>query len=66
MTHKRQNTSKVKGKLDESSAKQSMFVECILLQKKHLSFAGASVEMFFCKNVKMYGVGGYHILVVSI
>ena len=66
MTHKRQNTRKVKGKLDESSSKQSMFVECILLQKKHLSFAGASVEMLNAKNVKMCGVGGYHLLVVSI
>ena len=41
MTNKRQKAAKVKCKRDESLAKQSICVEYSLLQKKHLSFAGA-------------------------
>ena len=41
MTDKRQKATKVKCKCEESLTKQSIFVEYSLLQKKHLSFAGA-------------------------
>ena len=41
MTGKRQKATKVKCKYEESLTKQSIFVEYSLLQKKHLSFAGA-------------------------
>ena len=45
MTDKRQKAAKVKCKRDESLTKQSMFVEYSLLEKKHLSFAGAHSQM---------------------
>ena len=45
MTDKRQKATKVKYKHDESITKQSIFVEYIPLQKKHLSFAGARSQM---------------------
>ena len=45
MTDKRQKATKVKGKRDESLTKQSIFVEYILLLKKHLSFARAPLQM---------------------
>ena len=38
MTDKKQKATKVKCKRDESLTKQSIFVECSLLQKKYLSF----------------------------
>ena len=41
ITDKRQKAKKVKCKHEESLTKQSIFVEYSLLQKKHLSFAGA-------------------------
>ena len=43
----RQKTKGHKGKYkhDESITKQSIFVEYIPLQKKHLSFAGARSQM---------------------
>ena len=41
MTVKRQKAKKVKCKHEESLTKQSIFVEYSILQKKHLSFAGA-------------------------
>ena len=45
MTVKRQKDQKVKCKRDESITKQSIFVEYILLYKKHLSFAGSPSQM---------------------
>ena len=45
MTEKRQKATKVKCKCQESLTKQLIFVECSLLQKKHLSFAGAHWQM---------------------
>ena len=45
MTDKRKKATKVKYKHDESITKQSIFVEYIPLQKKHLSFAGARSQM---------------------
>ena len=45
MTDKRQKATKVKCKGEESLTKQSIFVEYSLLQKKHLSFAGARWQM---------------------
>ena len=50
MTDKRQKAKKVKRKRDESTAKQSVFVQYIILWKKHLSFAGARSQM----NTKFY------------
>ena len=41
MTDKRHEATKVKCKREESLTKQPIFVEYSLLQKKHLSFAGA-------------------------
>ena len=45
MTDKRQKATKVKckrcGKRDQSTTKQTTFLEHILLMKRHLSFAGA-------------------------
>ena len=41
MTDKIQKATKVKCKREESLTKQSIFVEYSLLQKRHLSFAGA-------------------------
>ena len=46
MTDKRQKATKVKYKREESLTKQSiLIVEYSLLQKKHLSFAGARWKM---------------------
>ena len=45
MTDKRQKVAKVKCKCNESLTKQSIFVEYSLLQKKHLSFARADLQM---------------------
>ena len=45
MTNKRQKATKVKCKREESQAKQSIFVEYTLLEKKRLSFAGARWQM---------------------
>ena len=45
MRDKRQKATKVKYKRGESKTKQSIFVVYILLQKKHLSFAGARSQM---------------------
>ena len=45
MTDKRQKATKVKSKCDESITKQSIFVEYIPLQKKHLGFARAPLQM---------------------
>ena len=45
MTEKRQKATKVKCKCQESLTKQLIFVECSLLQEKHLSFAGARWQM---------------------
>ena len=45
MTDKRQKAKKVKCKREESLTKQSIFLENSLLQKKHLSFAGARWQM---------------------
>ena len=45
MTDKRQKATKVKCKHSESLTKPSIFVEYSLLQKKHLSFAGAHLEI---------------------
>ena len=45
MTDKRQKATKVKCKREESRAKQPIFVEYTLLQKKRLSFAGARWHM---------------------
>ena len=50
MTDKRQKATKVKCKRDKSITKQSIFVEYILLEKKHLSFAGARSPM----NITLY------------
>ena len=41
MTDKRQKATKVKCKRDESTTKESIFLEFIILQKNHPSFAGA-------------------------
>ena len=49
-TDNRQTVTKVKRKRDESGTKQSIFVEHILLQEKHLSFVGASSP----ENTKLY------------
>ena len=45
MTDERQKATKDKWKGDKSLTKQSIFVEYILLWKKHLSFAGAGSQM---------------------
>ena len=45
MTDKRQKATKVKCKHKESLTKQSIFLEYSLLQRKHLSFAGARRQM---------------------
>jgi len=45
MTDKRQETTKVKSKREESQTKQPIFVEYSLLLKKYLSFAGARWQM---------------------
>ena len=45
MTDKRQNATKAKCKRQESLTKQSIFLEHCLLQKKHLSLAGACWQM---------------------
>ena len=45
MTDERQKATKDKWKGDKSLTKQSIFVEYILLWKKHLSFAGAGSPM---------------------
>ena len=47
-----QKATKGKCKRDESLTKQSIFVEYILLWKKHLSFAGARSQM----NTKLYQI----------
>ena len=53
MTDKRQKAKKVKCKHEESLTKQSIFVEYSLLQKKHLSFAGARGQI----NTTLYQNG---------
>ena len=45
MTDKKQKATKVKCKREESLTKQSIFLEYGLLEKKHLSFAGARWQM---------------------
>ena len=45
LTDKTQKATEVKCKCEESLTKQSIFVECSLLQKKYLSFAGALWQM---------------------
>ena len=45
MTDKRQKATKVKCKREESQAKQSIFVEYTVLEKKRLSFAGVRWQM---------------------
>ena len=50
MTDKRQKTTKVKCKREESLTKQSLFGEYSLLLKKRLSFVGARWQM----NTKLY------------
>ena len=46
----RQTVTKVECKRDESTTKQLIFVEYIILQKKHLRFAVARSQ----KNTKLY------------
>ena len=52
MIDKRQKATKVKCKCEESLTNQSIFMEYSLLQKKHLSFAGAPWQMSttLCQN----------------
>ena len=50
MADKRQKATKVKCKRDESTTKQAIFVEYIILYKKHLGFAGDLSR----KNTKLY------------
>ena len=45
MTDKRQKATEIKCKNEEALAKESMFVEYTLLQKKNLSSAGARWQM---------------------
>ena len=50
MTDERQKATKDKWKGDKSLTKKSIFVEYILLWKKHLSFAGTGSQM----KIKLY------------